>query len=75
MKASIILAAVALIATPAIARTVSVKPHVTKQGVYVTPSYRTSPDNTKINNYSSKPNVNPYTGKKGTVDPYAIPSP
>ena len=70
MKALIILAASLLIASPAIARTVSVKPHVTKRGVYVPPSYRTSPDNTKFNNYSSKPNSNPYSGKKGTVDPY-----
>ena len=27
-------------------------------------------NSTKADNWSSKPNVNPYTGKAGTVDPY-----
>lgn len=75
MIALIILAASLLIASPAIARTVSVKPHVTKRGVYVPPSYRTSPDKTKANNYSSKPNLNPFTGKSGKIDLYANPAP
>ena len=70
MKTVVLIAAIALLATPTLARTVSVKPHVTKQGVYKSPSYRTSPNTTKIDNYSSKPNINPYTGKSGTVDPY-----
>lgn len=37
---------------------------------FVMPSYRTSPNKTKLDNYSTKGNYNPYTGKKGTVNPY-----
>jgi hypothetical protein len=39
-------------------------------GRYVAPSYRTSPNKTKIDNYSAKGNYNPYTGKKGYSNPY-----
>jgi hypothetical protein len=42
-----------------------------KDGSYVPPHHRTKPNQTKLDNYSSKPNVNPYSGKAGTVDPYA----
>ena len=34
--------------------------------VYVKPYYKSTPDYTKYNNYSTKGNYNPYTGKKGT---------
>lgn len=50
---------------------VHVTGHTTKTGVYVPPHNRTSPDNTKLNNWSTKGNVNPYTGKEGTKDPYS----
>ncbi|WP_445145034.1 hypothetical protein [Dyella sp. Tek66A03] len=44
----------------------------TKQnGTYVAPHYQTAPNQTKTDNWSSRPNVNPYTGKAGTKDPYA----
>jgi hypothetical protein len=39
-------------------------------GTYVAPHFRTAPDATKLNNWSTKGNVNPYTGKAGTKDPY-----
>lgn len=39
-------------------------------GRYVQPYYKTSPNKYKFDNYSSKYNYNPYTGKKGTVDPF-----
>jgi len=39
-------------------------------GTYVAPHMRTSPDSTKFNNWSTKGNVNPYTGKAGTKNPY-----
>lgn len=39
-------------------------------GTYVMPHYQTAPNATKLDNWSSKPNVNPYTGKPGTKDPY-----
>lgn len=37
-----------------------------KNGHYVQSHRRTSPDKTKSNNWSTKGNVNPYTGKEGT---------
>lgn len=39
-------------------------------GRYVAPHYRSSPNKTKLDNYSTKGNYNPYTGKKGYVNPY-----
>jgi len=32
-------------------------------GTYVAPSHRTSPNNTRLDNYSTRGNYNPYTGK------------
>jgi len=43
-------------------------------GTYVQPHYQTAPNTTKFDNYSTKGNFNPYTGKAGTVDPYKVPS-
>jgi hypothetical protein len=39
-------------------------------GSYVMPHYRTSPNSTRWDNYSTKGNYNPYTGKKGYSSPY-----
>jgi hypothetical protein len=50
-----------------------VKGYVKKDGTYVEPHYQTNPDSTKLNNYSTEGNVNPYTGKEGTEDPYKVP--
>lgn len=53
-------------------RSTRTKGYVKKStGTYVAPSVRTKPDRTRLNNYSAKGNANPYTGKKGTKDPYA----
>ena len=41
-----------------------------KDGTYVQPHYQTNPNSTKLDNYSTQGNVNPYTGRAGTVDPY-----
>lgn len=56
-------------------KTVFVRGYVKSDGTYVQPSARTAPNSTKTDNWSSVPNVNPYTGKAGTVDPYAPPKP
>ncbi len=37
-----------------------------KNGTYVQPYHKSHPDAYRYNNYSSKGNVNPYTGKQGT---------
>jgi hypothetical protein len=42
-----------------------VRSYVKKNGTYVQQHHRTSPDHTQRNNYSTKGNVNPYTGKPG----------
>lgn len=46
-----------------------VRGHIRKDGVYVQPYSRTAPNRTQRDNYSSKPNVNPYTGKDGMKTP------
>ena len=48
------------------AKDVHVKGYTKKDGTYVAPYTRTSPNHTKSDNYSTKGNVNPYTGKEGT---------
>ena len=53
------------------AKTISVKSYYKPStGKYVSSYYKTSPNKTKIDNYSSKYNYNPFTGKKGSVNPY-----
>lgn len=52
-----------------------VRSTITKSGTYVAPHRQTNPDSTKLNNWSTKGNVNPYTGKPGTKDPYRVPHP
>jgi hypothetical protein len=59
------LAVLLLLSISAFAAPVRVRPSVTKRGVYRQPHVRTSPDHTQRNNYSTKGNVNPYTGKAG----------
>ena len=46
----------------------STKGYVKKDGSYVAPSGAKNPNNTKADNYSSKGNLNPYSGKDGTKD-------
>ncbi len=45
-------------------------PGYTKQaGTYVVPDQRTAPNGAQRESWSSKPNVNPYTGKEVTKEP------
>ena len=43
-----------------------VRGYYKSNGTYVKPHYRSSPDSTRSNNWSTSGNTNPYTGKKGT---------
>lgn len=61
---------VALIATTAASAQVYVHGYTTRNGTYVAPHYRSSPDNSVLNNWSTRGNVNPYTGQVGTRNPY-----
>lgn len=54
------------LAGAAYARDVYVNGHTRKDGTYVQPHYRSNPDGNFNNNWSTKGNVNPYTGKAGT---------
>ena len=45
---------------------VHVKGYTRKDGTYVAPHVRSSPNSTNADNWSTKGNVNPYTGKAGT---------
>jgi hypothetical protein len=49
-----------------------VAPHTTKNGTYVEGHYQSNPNSTKADNYSTKGNVNPYTGESGKVKPASI---
>jgi opacity protein-like surface antigen len=51
-----------------------VNSYTRKDGTYVQGHYQTDPNSTKLDNYSTQGNVNPYTGQAGTVNPYNQPS-
>lgn len=44
----------------------AIRGYTRSNGTYVAPSHATNPDSTRNNNYSTKGNINPYTGKLGT---------
>lgn len=47
----------------------TVKGYVKKDGTVVQPHRRTDQNKTEKDNYTSRPNVNPYTNKKGYRTP------
>lgn len=65
-----VIALICVASSPAFARSSRVGGYVKSNGTYVQPHIRTTPNATKADNYSSRPNINPYSGKVGTVDPY-----
>lgn len=70
MKALLIaLSATVLVTSTFAGGSHSVKGYTKKDGTYVASHKQTNPDKSKANNWSSKGNTNPDTGKKGTVDP------
>lgn len=48
----------------------SVSGYYRKDGTYVQPHYRTTPNSTRMDNWSTRGNVNPFTGKKGYSNPF-----
>ncbi len=74
MKKLIAATMILALAAPALAQSVSVRGHIRKDGVYVPPHTRSAPNSTTLDNWSTKPNVNPTTGRAGTVDPYKLPT-
>lgn len=62
----IVVAALSLLASAYALAAENVAGHLRKNGKYVHSYKRSNPDNKRYNNYSSKGNRNPYTGKNGT---------
>ena len=60
----------ALVTAPAFAGDNYVRPHVRNDGTYVEGHYRSNPDSSRLNNYSTQGNYNPYNGQQGTQSPY-----
>lgn len=52
----------------AFAKDVYVRSYTKKDGTVVDAHHRTSPNTTKSDNWSTKGNTNPYTGKEGKLD-------
>jgi len=71
----IALLALALVASGALADDTHVRGYTRRDGTYVQPHHRTTPDSNRGNNYGSQGNVNPWTGQAGTINPYAPPQP
>jgi len=55
-----------ILGSTANAGNVRVKGSSTKSGTYRQSHVRTFPNKAKMDNWSTKGNINPYTGKKGT---------
>lgn len=69
MRTIILVAAVIGLAGTATAQRYT-QGYVRPNGTYVAPHYSSAPNNTRVDNWSSRGNVNPYTGQVGTRDPY-----
>lgn len=48
----------------------SVNGYFRRDGTYVQPHMRSSPNSTTLDNFSTRGNTNPYTGTTGTRDPF-----
>lgn len=71
---SVLLVGVLLFSESAEARTTRIRGYFKPStGSYVAPHYKTTPNRSKFDNFSTKGNYNPYTGKKGTVNPFRYP--
>lgn len=67
----IALALTLLLTTSIEAKTIKVKSYYKPStGKYINSYYKTSSNKTKLDNFSTKGNYNPYTGKKGYASPY-----
>lgn len=47
----------------------AVQPHTNSYGTYVPGHQRTNPNNTQMDNFGTRGNINPYTGQPGTRIP------
>jgi hypothetical protein len=72
---TVLAAALCALATVAYAGDTHVNGYFRNDGSYVQPHYRSAPDSSTYNNYSTQGNVNPYTGQAGTHNPYQMQQP
>jgi hypothetical protein len=49
-----------------------VNPYVRQNGSYVGGHYRSQSNDSTFDNYSTRGNVNPFTGKRGSTNPYDL---
>ena len=56
----------AFLVLPVFAKDTYVHGYTRKDGTYVSPHYRSAPNSTVYDNYSTKGNINPHTGEYGT---------
>lgn len=49
---------------------IHVRSYIRRDGRFVLPFVRTAPNHSKLDNWSTRGNVNPYTGRAGTKAPY-----
>lgn len=68
--AAIALVVLGFASAPAWAEGHYVRGYVTQRGAYVAPYHATNPNYTRQDNYSTRGNINPYTGRAGTKSPY-----
>jgi hypothetical protein len=73
MKKLILFGVISVLTGTASAQT-WVNGYMKRDGTYVAPHMRSAPDNTRLNNYGTQGNINPYTGARGTQNPYPQPS-
>lgn len=69
---TILLTLLVVLATPVVADQY-VRPHIRKDGTFVDGHFRSSPNSTKFDNYSTRGNSNPYTGQRGYESPDPTP--
>lgn len=65
---TLLLISIVFISTSSLAE--YVRGHYRSNGTYVSGYNRSNRNSTKLDNYSTRGNVNPYTGAKGYKNPY-----
>lgn len=73
MKKTLVLICLLAASSAVIAKDVYVDGYTKKDGTYVEPHHRSSPNSNPYDNYGTKGNSNPYTGQQGTVAPDSNP--
>jgi hypothetical protein len=69
MRSIFVLAAL-LLAGQATAQSVYHQGYTRQNGTYVQPHYQSAPNASRLDNWSTRGNSNPYTGRAGSQSPY-----